>query len=98
MSNPTEAADALLDAINQHEIDGFGPWREVGPEEWARIAPNGTAHATAYLEIVIPGEDSELVHLVADLLPVETPVFRSDFADPDRAHDARIDEMNGVDL
>lgn len=94
MSTPTEAADALLDVLNEHELDGCGPWREVGPEEWSRIAARRDG-ATAYLEIVAPGTEPEAMHLVADREPVETPTF-DDGAAADRARETALDVELGV--
>lgn len=92
MSDTAEAVDALLDAINEHQLDGYGPWREVGPQEWERA--NGRL-AAAYVEITLPGGDSEAAHLVAD--PEDArPVFDPGAA-ADRARDAAIDRQNGVD-
>ncbi|NKU91719.1 hypothetical protein [Prescottella equi] len=86
-----EALDDLLDALPA--VDGFFPWREVGPEEWQRAH---STHATAYLEVVSPRGESTAAHLVAppDYTP-NLPQF-DDGAAADRAHDAAVDDQNGV--
>ncbi|MBM4592263.1 hypothetical protein LRM64_10175 [Prescottella equi] len=84
-----EALDDLLDALPP--VEGFEPWREVGPEEW--FAARRT-HLTAALEIVPPNGEPTAAHLIA--LPTNTiPVF-DDGAAADRAHDAAVDQQNGV--
>ncbi|MBM4468196.1 hypothetical protein GS504_24245 [Rhodococcus hoagii] len=87
--NHDEALDELLEALPQ--LDGFEPWCEVGPEQWQR---SHGSHATAYIEFTGPGSDSTAAHLIA--LPTNpTPVF-DDGAAADRAHDAAVDQQNGV--
>lgn len=93
MSDSAEAADAAIDVINEHQIDGFGPWREVGPEEWTRCAYRHGQHATAYFEINVPGGESEIVHMLADRLVDDArPVFDPGAA-ADRARDTTIAEQ-----
>ncbi|WP_343466309.1 hypothetical protein AAI421_17920 [Rhodococcus aetherivorans] len=92
MSDATEAADAVIGTFDEHQIDGFGPWREVGPEEWSRHTGPAPA-ATAYFEINVPGAESEIVHMVADRLVDDArPVFDPGAA-ADRARDAAIAEQ-----
>lgn len=95
MSSPQDAADALLETLKENTLDGFEPWREVGPKEWVDHAKN-SATATAYLEIVDPREgDVEMIHAVADRAPVERPVF-DDGAAADRAREIELDRELGV--
>ena len=91
MSAPGEVLDATLDAINAlSDVDGFGPWREVGPIEWQRICEKHT-HATAYIEISTSGDAIEIAHLVADPNPeADRPQFDSGAA-ADRARDIALD-------
>ncbi|NKV19229.1 hypothetical protein GS913_06535 [Rhodococcus hoagii] len=84
-----DALDDVLEALPQ--IDGFEPWRQVGPREHT---DSFRTHATAYVEITAPGHESAVEHLIA--LPTNpTPVF-DDGAAADRAHDAAVDQQNGV--
>lgn len=92
MSDAVEAADAVIDVINEHQLDGFGPWREVGPEEWMRRG-YGQGSATAYFEINVPGGESEIVHMIADrIVDAARPVFDPGAA-ADRARDTAIAEQ-----
>jgi len=84
-----EALDALLDALPQ--IDGFEPWREVGPDEW--FAARAT-HLTAVLEIVPPNSESTAAHLIAR--PDNPRPEFDDGAAADRSHDAVVDRQIGV--
>ncbi|NKU16278.1 hypothetical protein GS928_24890 [Rhodococcus hoagii] len=63
------------------------------PREWQRAH---STHATAYLEVVSPRGESTAAHLVAppDYTP-NLPQF-DDGAAADRAHDAAVDQQNGV--
>lgn len=95
MSHAADALDALIDTLNEHQLDGFGPWRETGPAEWEK-AFNEKSCATASFEIVVPRQDPELAFLVAD--PEATndrPVF-DEGAAADRARDVALDDELGV--
>lgn len=87
--NHDEALDELLEALPQ--LDGFEPWREVGPELWQRA--HGS-HATAYIEFTGPGSGSTAAHLIA--LPTNTIPEFDDGAAADCAHDAAVDQQTGV--
>ena len=95
MSDSAEILDDLLDAINDAgQLDGYSVWTEVGPERWSEAGSQGAA--TAYLEIVTPGEElAERAHLIAFPMPVDPPKF-DDGAAADRAHDAQVDREIGV--
>lgn len=91
MSYP-DIEDALDVALEDFpEVDGFDPWREVGPDEW--LAAHGT-HLTASIEFVHPNGGSTAAHLIA--LPTDTTPEFDDGAAADRAHDAIVDQQNGV--
>ncbi len=93
MSDAVEAADAVIGTFDEHQLDGFGPWREVGPEEWSRCSSRRGEHATAYFEINVPGAESEIVHMLADRLVDDArPVFDPGAA-ADRARDKAIAEQ-----
>lgn len=98
MSDTTEVADAAIDSINEHQIDGFGPWREVGPNEWTNKAdsPDHGSYVFAYIEITAGAGESEQIHMIADRLVDDArPVFDPGAA-ADRARDAQVDRENGV--
>lgn len=95
MSDSAEILDDLLDAINDAgPLDGFSMWTEVGPDRWSEASAKGAA--TAYVEIVTPGEElAECAHLIAFPMPIEPPKF-DDGAAADRAHDTQVDREIGV--
>lgn len=95
MSDATEAADAVIDVINEHQIDGFGPWREVGPNEWTNKADGRSceSYAFAYVEIIATAGEPEQIHMIADRLVDDArPVFDPGAA-ADRARDTAIAEQ-----
>ncbi|NKU63763.1 hypothetical protein GS891_11455 [Rhodococcus hoagii] len=84
-----DALDDVLEALPQ--IDGFEPWRQVGPREHT---DSFRTHATAYVEITAPGHESAVEHLIA--LPTN-PTPCSTTAPPRTARTtAAVDQQNGV--
>ncbi|MGW6376278.1 hypothetical protein ACWFRB_09465 [Rhodococcus sp. NPDC055112] len=72
---------------------GHRKWTVASAERHARAGRDG--RPTIYVEVVLP-EDTVQAYAVAHPLPQQDPPAFDDGAAADRAHDAAVDEANGV--